>query len=140
MQKAIRLAAALIAVSTLPACATVVRGTKTSYKITSSPEAAEIVLSTGQKCVTPCKLKLKRRDGFTATASKPGYQSATAEVESKISAGGGVAAAGNVLLGGIVGGVVDGTNGSLNSFFPSALQFKLEPVTGAAPAVTGGNE
>jgi hypothetical protein len=73
-------------------------------------------------------MKLKRKEGFTATVTKPGYQSESASVESKFSGGGGVAAAGNILVGGIIGGIVDGTNGSLNSFFPRALSLVLKPL------------
>ena len=83
------------------------------------PPEADVALSTGETCVTPCKLKLKRKNGFTARISKAGYETATATVESKISGGGGVAAAGNLLAGGIIGGIVDGKNGALNSFYPA---------------------
>jgi hypothetical protein len=120
-------------ITSLPACATVVRGTKTTYNITSQPPEADVALSTGEKCVTPCKLKLKRKNAFTATIAKAGYETHTAAVESKISGGGGVAAAGNILAGGIIGGVVDGSNGSLNSFYPNKLNVTLK-ATGTASA------
>lgn len=126
MNNWVRLGAAFLAMSVLPACATVVRGTKTTYRISSTPAQAEVALSTGQTCVTPCKLKLKRKNPFTATITKAGYRPHVEEVESKISGGGGVAAAGNILAGGIIGGVVDGTNGSLNSFYPGKLDVTLE--------------
>ena len=42
----------------LPACATVTRGTSQKYAIESTPAQADVALSTGQTCVTPCKLKL----------------------------------------------------------------------------------
>jgi hypothetical protein len=72
-------------------------------------------------------MKLKRKEGFTATVTKPGYWTETATVRSKFSGGGGVVATGNALLGGIIGGVVDGSNGSLNSFFPRSLDLTLKP-------------
>jgi hypothetical protein len=111
----------------LPACATVTRGTKETFNITTTPSDAQVSLSNGQTCVSPCKLKLKRKNGFTATVKKPGYQPEVATVESKFSGGGGAAAAGNILLGGIIGGVVDGSSGALNSFFPSKLDLILKP-------------
>ena len=125
--------AALVALFALPGCATVIRGSKATYRISSTPTAAHVALSTGTTCVTPCKLKLKRKDGFTATISSPGYETHTARVVSKLSAGGGVAAAGNILAGGIIGGVVDGSRGSLNSFRPKKLDVTLFP-TGSQPA------
>ena len=47
--------------------------------------------------------------------------------------GGGAALAGNVLLGGIIGGVVDGTNGSLRDLKPNPIMVTLEPEAPPAP-------
>lgn len=136
MKSTMRVLAGLVVVSLLPGCATVVRGTKGKYTITSTPPEADVALSTGQTCVTPCKLKIKRKTGFTATISKSGYVSRTETVESKMSGGGGAAAAGNILAGGIIGGIVDGANGSLNSFYPKSLNVTLDPVP-AGTSTTG---
>ena len=136
MKGYVRVIAAIVVVSNLSACATVVRGTKAKYSINSTPAAADVALSTGQSCVTPCNLKIKRKNGFTATFNKPGYQSQTAHVDSKVSGGGGAAAAGNILAGGIIGGIVDGANGSLNSFYPSKLDVTLIPSPSIAAEAT----
>lgn len=117
----------------LPACATVTRGTSQKYNIETTPTAAEVSLSTGQQCISPCKLKLKRKPGFTATIKKDGYQTQTLTVDSKLGGGGAVAGAGNIILGGVIGGIVDGTNGSMNNLTPNPLKVTLVPV--AAPAV-----
>lgn len=115
----------------LPACATITRGTSQKYVIQSEPSEAQVALSTGQKCTTPCKLKLKRKHGFTATVSKSGYETQQAQVKSKFSGGGAAAGAGNILAGGVIGAVVDGTNGSLNNLTPNPLKVTLVP-TGEA--------
>jgi hypothetical protein len=128
----------------LPACATVTRGTKETFNIVTTPEAADVSLSTGETCVSPCKLKLKRKAEFTVTAKKAGYKDATASVESKIKGGGVAGAAGNLIVGGIIGGIVDGSNGSMRDLTPNPLNMTLEaipavaeaPVTPAAEAVT----
>lgn len=120
--------AAAVALS-LSACATVTRGTSQKFAIESSPTEAEVSLSTGQQCVTPCEVKLKRKPGFTATVKKPGYQTQTLTVESKLGGGGAVAGAGNLLLGGVIGGIVDGTNGSMNNLTPNPLVVTLVPET-----------
>lgn len=122
----------------LPACATVTRGTKETYNIVTTPEAADVSLSTGQTCVSPCKLKLKRKDEFTVTAKKAGYKDATAEVRSVVKGGGVAGAAGNILVGGIIGGIVDGSNGSMKDLTPNPLQLTLEP--DAVPAVAAAPE
>jgi hypothetical protein len=125
--KILKVAVASAASFSLAGCATLVRGTKTSYEITSVPPDADVTLSSGERCVTPCKIKLRRSDAFTATVEKAGYTPAVASVRSKLSGGGSVAAAGNILAGGIIGGIVDGRNGSMNSFYPGKLNVALEP-------------
>lgn len=121
----------------LPACATVTRGTSQKFNIETTPTAAEVSLSTGQECVSPCKLKLKRKPGFTATVKKEGYQTQTVKVDSKLGGGGAVAGAGNIILGGVIGGIVDGTNGSMNNLTPNPLKVTLVPVVATVePVVT----
>jgi hypothetical protein len=122
----------------LAGCATVTRGTRQTFKIESTPTAAKVALSNGETCITPCTLKLKRRPGFTATFAKDGYETKTVTVDSEVHGGGVAAGAGNVILGGIVGGIVDGSNGSLNSLSPNPLQVTLQPGSALAPTQTGG--
>ena len=125
MKSMIRFSGAALAVLLLPACATVTRGTKETYVIESTPSAATVTLSNGKTCVTPCSLKLNRKEEFVARFARDGYQPAEVQVESKIKAGGGVAAAGNLFIGGIIGAVVDGTNGSLMDLTPNPLRIQL---------------
>jgi len=132
MNKYLRLGAAVLAVSSLSACATVTRGTKQKFEISSVPPGADVELSTGVKCVTPCKLKLKRKTEFTARLTKEGYEPAEVAVQSKIRGGGVAGAAGNLLIGGIIGGIVDGTNGSMNDLTPNPLKVTLTPTAGGA--------
>lgn len=128
----------------LSACATVTRGTSQSFRIQSTPSEAQVALSTGQQCVTPCQMKLKRKPGFTATIKKQGYQTQTVEVHSKLGGGGAVAGAGNILIGGVIGGLVDGSNGSLNNLTPNPLEVTLVPeqpaTTASAPSATAPAE
>ena len=128
MKKIVLACGVAAAAITLSACATVTRGTSQKFNIESSPDTAEVTLSNGQQCITPCKMKLKRKPGFTATVKKEGYQTQTVTVESKLGGGGAVAGAGNILLGGVIGGIVDGTNGSMNNLTPNPLKVTLVPV------------
>jgi len=123
----------------LAGCATVTRGTRQTFNIQSTPSGAQVALSNGENCVTPCKLKLKRKPGFTATFTMDGYETKTVKVDSELHGGGAAAGAGNLLLGGVIGGLVDGSNGSLNSLSPNPLQVTLVPNSGGAtPTQTGG--
>jgi hypothetical protein len=129
----------MLCVASLSACATITRGTRQQYVIETDPVGAQIALSTGQTCVSPCRLKLKRRPGFTVTATMDGYEPAEATVDSRIRGGGIAGAAGNVLVGGIIGGVIDGTNGSMNDLRPNPLRITMTPLGGAAPAVAAAD-
>lgn len=126
MTSIVRLVGVVAAALSLPACATITRGTKETYMVESVPPGADVALSTGQTCTTPCSMKLKRKDGFTVKVSKAGYAAVETEVRPKIKGGGGTAAAGNILFGGIIGGVVDGTNGSLMDLTPNPLRVTLQ--------------
>src|SRR3954447_1777408 len=99
----------------LSACATVTRGTRQTFKIQSTPTAAKVEMSNGETCVTPCMLKLKRRPGFKATFTKDGFETKTVVVDSEVHGGGVAAGAGNLLAGGIIGGIVDGSDGPLKT-------------------------
>lgn len=131
----IRVAAAILVAANLSACATITRGTKQKFEIISEPSAAQVTTTLGDKCVTPCKLKLKRREAFTATFTKEGYESQQANVRSKFSGGGAAAGAGNILIGGFIGAGVDASSGALNNLEPSPLKVILKPVAPAAEAV-----
>lgn len=133
MNQYVRFGATLLVVAGLSACATVTRGTKQKYEITSEPSEANVELSIGEKCVTPCKLKLKRKEAFVATVSKDGYETQQVNVKSKFSGGGAAAGAGNILLGGFIGAGVDASSGALNNLDPSPLKVTLKPVEAVAP-------
>ena len=117
----------------LPACATSTRGTSQKFNIDTTPTAANVELSTGQTCVSPCQLKLKRKKGFSVTATKEGYQPAKAVVDSRVRGGGVAGGAGNIVAGGLIGIAVDASSGAMNDLTPNPLHLTLKPVE--APAV-----
>ena len=123
----------------LSACATITRGTNQTFKIESTPSQADARLSTGQTCVTPCEIRMKRKSDFVVTVSKEGYQTQEAPVHGVVKGGGGAAMAGNVIFGGLIGAGVDASNGSMMNLKPNPLQVTLVPVASAeqaAPAAT----
>ena len=123
MQNVSVLRAAMIGVCVvaLSACATVTRGTKQQFYVSSLPSGAKVSMTNGQICTTPCKIKLKRKHEFDTTVALAGYKSLTAHISSDVHGGGVAGAAGNILIGGLIGGVVDATNGSLNDLRPNPL-------------------
>ena len=92
----------------LGGCATVLNGTSQPVEFASEPSGATVALVTGLKCETPCQYSLKRGKDNAVTFTKDGYKSETVYIQSRT--GGSVV--GNVLAGGLIGGVVDGSNGA----------------------------
>ena len=135
MNNKMRLCGVLLCAASLSACATVTRGTRQNYVIETDPPGAQIALSTGQTCTSPCTLRLKRKYEFTVSATMEGYEPAEARVDSVVRAGGVAGAAGNVIAGGVIGIIVDGSNGSMNDLTPNPLRIAMTPVGGAAPVV-----
>lgn len=125
----------------LPACATITRGTSQQFTIDSRPPGALATTSNGFRCeATPCIIRMPRKDGFFVTISKEGYVTQTQSVQSGMSGAGGTALAGNLLVGGIIGVGVDATSGALNDLTPNPLIVDLEPVAAAPVARSGTSE
>jgi hypothetical protein len=116
-------------------CATITRGSHDKLTVLSEPSGANVVLSSGEKGVTPTKFVKSRRDNFTVTVSKAGYIPQTVNVESKVSATGGTAIAGNVIVGGPIGAGVDAVSGAYNSLYPNPVSVRLVPRRKSAAAV-----
>jgi hypothetical protein len=96
-----------------------------------------VVLSTGEKGVTPAAfVEKRRRDSFTVTVTKPGYAPQTVTVESKAGGTGATAMAGNVVLGGLVGMGVDAGTGAYNSLYPNPVVVHLGPLHGRSTSST----
>lgn len=124
----------------LPACATVTRGSSQEFTVQSTPPGARVRTSNGFECAsTPCTFRMQRKTAFTATFEMDGYVTQTREVESKMAGAGAAGMAGNILVGGIVGGIVDANSGAMNDLTPNPLLVTLQtPAEQAAnPAPTG---
>lgn len=112
----------------LPACATVTRGKTTTWSVESTPSGAAVRTSNGYTCeATPCTFTIARKNGFGVTLTKEGYKDFTGQVEAKVSGAGGTAMAGNLLVGGLIGGGIDASTGAMNDLYPNPLRVKLAP-------------
>jgi hypothetical protein len=114
--------AAALAVN-LAGCATVMNGTKTPYTADSQPSGATVKFSNGTSCTTPCKFEFRRKDDLRADITMPGYKPTYILIQSKL----GGQSFGNILLGGGVGAIVDGSNGASNRLYPNPLIVRLAP-------------
>ena len=111
----------------LGACATVTRGANTAWEVTTDPPGAQVTTSNGHQCPsTPCSIKMPRKSEFTAKITKDGYKPAEVSVTNKVATSGGVAMAGNVLIGGLIGAGVDVSTGAMLDLTPNPVHVNLE--------------
>jgi hypothetical protein len=124
----------------LASCATITRGTRQTFVVNTVPSGAHVRLSSGEVCeATPCTFpRISREAEFSVTVSKPGYRTTTHQISHETSGAGGAGMAGNVLLGGIIGGAIDANSGATQRLVPNplmiTLEADLEPAAAAAPA------
>jgi hypothetical protein len=116
---------ALAAIATmsmgLGGCATVLNGTDTEYTTNSEPEGANVKFTSGKECKTPCSLEFRRKDDQRADITLAGYKPTYVLIQSKL----GGSAFGNIILGGGIGAIVDGSNGASNRLYPRPLIVRL---------------
>lgn len=114
---------ALVALGSLglSGCATVMHGANQTFELGSDPQGASVKLSNGATCVTPCKFELPRRHDLRADFTLTGFRPVYVLVQSKM----GGATFGNLLAGGIIGAVVDSSNGASNKLTPNPLTVRL---------------
>ncbi len=115
-------------------CGTIVHGSSQTINFSTNPQGATIQFDNGMVYTTPSQVKLERKKDYVVTISKPGYQTQTLPITSVLSGW----LAGNLLLGGIIGGAVDMASGAAWTLTPEAVNVTLHPLAPgevAAPAV-----
>lgn len=123
-------------VASLGACATVTRGKTTAWSVESTPSGAAVRTSNGYTCeATPCTFTIARKSGFGVTVSRNGYKPFEGQVEARVSGAGGAAMAGNLLVGGLIGGGIDASSGAMNDLYPNPLRVILAPIDSSAESV-----
>jgi hypothetical protein len=115
----------------LGGCATVMNGTSVDYASETRPDGALVKFTDGSSCTTPCELQMKRKNDQRADITLAGYKPTYVLIQSKL----GGATFGNILLGGGVGAVVDGSNGASNRLYPRPLIVRLAPEGSTEEAV-----
>lgn len=116
----------LFAVTILPGCATITRGTTDTLQIETDPAGARADLSTGHTCSTPCAIKLPRKTDGIVKIYKEGYETIEVSFTNQISGAGGAGMAGNIIFGGIIGAGVDAGTGAMYNLVPNPIYVRLE--------------
>lgn len=119
--------AALICGALLSGCATVVNGTTQKIGVSSTPMGADVLIDNQQHILTPASVALDRSQSHTFVFKKEGYQDDSFVITSSTSGW----VWGNVLLGGLVGGVVDFASGGARKLSQDSVHVTLAPVPAA---------
>lgn len=137
----VRLLTLASAALSLSACATVTRGSSQEFRVESTPVGARVETSNGFRCdATPCEFKISRKNPFSVSVSLDGYVTQEHEIETKVAGAGAAGMAGNLLVGGIIGGVVDASSGAMNDLTPNPLIVRLLTPAEQAAADTAARE
>jgi hypothetical protein len=120
-----------VAAVLLAGCATVLNGTSQDVAFNSDPAGAIVELHSGQNCVTPCSFSMKRGDDAEIRINKPGFQPVSIYVQSRLAG----STFGNIIAGGVIGAVVDGSNGASNRLYPNPVYVRLVPAGASGEAV-----
>jgi len=135
MRNLLLLLSGLLVSSLFSGCASITRGTHEAMVIKSTPSGATVKLSSGETCVTPCVLQKKHNATFTVHVEKEGYKPVDTSVMHEAAGAGAAGMAGNVLLGGIIGGAVDAADGATQKLAPNPLDVTLEKADKASPVL-----
>ena len=102
-------------------CGTIIHGRYQTIPVSSNPIGAQVRSSSGETCICPCQLTLLRDNEYVLVASLEGYEPQQQSV-GKDTSGWFWA---NIILGGIIGGVIDKSSGSGDKLVPAKIHFDL---------------
>ena len=103
-------------------CSTIMSGTTQSINISSTPSGAKVTADDGTSITTPGSITFKRKTDHTLVAEYPGYPQKQLQLKRKLNGW----IWGNILFGGIIGIVIDSSNGAINELRPKKVHFDFE--------------
>ena len=134
MQRFSQWAALACLLLTLPACATIVRGSNQKIQANSAPAGATILVNGENRGTTPTTLLLPRNRSYQVVFRHEGYDDVTVNLNQQFEAG--AALVGNIFSWGLLGMVVDVANGSAYQLTPDQLNVALEATDRTAAVTT----
>jgi len=106
-------------------CATIVHGTTERVEIDSTPTGAEVMIDdSAQSAITPAQIKLARGSAHKLVFHKAGYVDATENLTSSTSGW----ILGNLVAGGVVGMVIDESDGAGRKLSADSVNVTLTPL------------
>ena len=115
----------LLSVLLLSSCATIISGSRQNVEITSEPISAKVYINEIEIGETPVQKNLKRNQEYQLTLKLDGYKTYETKLEKKFN----VWYIGNVLIGGIIGLVIDPITGAMHKLKPEEIDGNLKSGT-----------
>jgi PEGA domain len=112
----------LLVVGLTTSCASVINGKFQTVKVNSNPPGATAIADGKMSQLTPCAFELRREESHVVEVKLEGHKTYRILVES--SEGGAIF--GNILLGGIIGAVVDSGTGASKVLDPDDINVEME--------------
>jgi hypothetical protein len=130
---------AVLAATMLGGCASATRGWHEQIMLASTPSGATVTMeglmgpsadqpTKSVSCTTPCSIQVNRNDNLTVKFEKDGFEPQAVALSKEVAGTGVAGFAGNILLGGVVGMVVDGASGAAMDHKPNPVTVTLQPV------------
>jgi len=108
--------------SLLVGCASIITGTSDQVAFNSNPAGAKVTIHPGNVTgVTPFSSKLSKGKEYTCTAEKVGHQTQTLSIGKTFNGW----FVGNLLIGGIIGGIIDIATGAWFNLDRDSVNFHL---------------
>jgi len=101
----------------LTGCASIMTGSTQAISFNSSPPGASIVVDGADMGKTPATLNLKRNKGYAVSIQLEGYETQAINLDRSVNGW----VWGNILLGGLIGLVVDASTGAMYKLTPEQV-------------------
>lgn len=115
----------LLSILLLSGCATIISGSRQNVEISSEPSSAKVYINEVEIGKTPVQRKLKRNQEYQLILKLDGYKTYETKLERKFNAW----YIGNVLIGGIIGLIVDPITGAIHKLKPEEIDGNLKSGT-----------
>jgi hypothetical protein len=106
-------------------CATIISGSKQNVSFASEPSSASVFIDEVEVGKTPFELKLERNNEHDVTIKLDGYQTYQTRLTKKFNAW----YIGNILIGGIIGLIVDPITGAIYNLSPKEINAQMNANT-----------
>lgn len=122
MRQTLVILSALILVISSSGCATIITGTSQKVPVSSDPSGATVMVDGKKSYTTPTRIKLERKKDHLLQFTKEGYDKEEVKLVHTISG----AIAGNAVLFGIAGLLVDNYTGAQYKLIPTKVNVLLK--------------